>query len=241
MDRFDTSIDGGAGFDFLYIQDSVGVSLDVGAAHTEYNYGWLGNDTFDASTSATGVYLIGDAGADRLIGSSTNDYIFFDGLDFVDAGGGRDALFVYQGNGQPVTDTFVDAGGAHAEYVVGGGGNDVITNTGSTGAALFGGAGNDLFSGGTGNDFFTGGAGADSYNFFPDTPSPQLDAILDFENGVDVIVINSNTITSFAQINAFDNGVGGTTINFGGGYYLQLTGFAFAGLDASDFTFATLA
>ncbi|MGE0698749.1 MAG: hypothetical protein AB7O57_06610 [Hyphomicrobiaceae bacterium] len=237
IDHLDTSIRGGAGYDAVLVQDTTGTSLDVGAAEVEWVYGWTGNDTLDASSSTLGVALVGEAGADRLTGSAQTDYVYMDSLDTVDCGAGYDALIVYQGNGQAVTDTTVDAAALDAEWVLGGAGNDTLTNTGSAvSVALSGGAGDDTISGGLGNDYLFGNAGAD---VFVVTANAQFDAVLDFENGADRIDVAAAGFTTFAQVQAAASDIGGTStlLDLGSGNQLLLYGFAIGQLDATDIRF----
>ena len=237
IDHLDASVSGAAGYDSAFIQDATGTSLNLGAAQVEWVYGWTGNDTLDASTSSAGVSIVGEAGADSITGSAFNDYIYMDGQDTVDAGGGRDALVVYQGAGQPVTNTTVNVAAAQAEWVLGGAGNDTIFNTGSsTAATLSGGAGNDTITGGLANDRLYGNAGNDVFVVSSNT---QRDFVLDFQNGADRVDVRATSFTNFAQVQAAaaDNGFGSTVINFGAGNYMVLYNFAIGGLDASDFIF----
>jgi Ca2+-binding RTX toxin-like protein len=236
IDHEDTLTDAGAGYDVIFIQDLAGTTLNVGAAHAEWIYSWLGDDVLDASSSSVGVFMAGEAGADVLTGSAFDDIVFMDSLDTVDLGAGYDAMYVYLGTGQSVTDTVINAASAHAEWVKGGAGNDTIVNTGSSvGISLSGGDGNDTLTGGLGNDYLYGNAGADT---FVVTNNAQLDAALDFESGSDHINVHATGFISFAQIQAASSNAGASTlIDFGGGNQLLLYGFAIGGLNAADFVF----
>jgi Ca2+-binding RTX toxin-like protein len=235
IDHEDTLTDAGAGYDVIFIQDGTGASLNVGAAHAEWIYSWLGDDTINASTSAVGVFMAGEAGADNLIGSAFDDYIFMDSQDTVDAGAGYDALWVYLGTGQAVTDTTINAASAHAEWVKGGAGNDTIFNTGSSvSVSLSGGGGNDTLNGGNGSDYLYGNEGADT---FVVTTGAQLDAVLDFESG-DRVDVRAASFTTFAQLQAAASSAGASTlIDFGGGNQLLLYNISIGSLNAADFIF----
>jgi hypothetical protein len=238
IDHLDAVIDAGEGYDAIVIQDDTGTSLDVGAASAEWVYAWTGDDTLDASSSAAGVALVGEAGSDVLIGSAHNDYIYMDAFDTVDAGDGYDALFVYQGSGQGVVDTFIDVSAANAEWVLGGAGNDIITNLGDVdGVALSGGGGNDQLTGGLGNDYLYGNEGSDTFIV---TSNAQLDAILDFEVGVDKVDLGAiGGIVDFAGLVAASTESGGSTmLDLGGGSQLLLYGVPLASLSAGDFIFS---
>lgn len=236
IDHNDTLVDAGAGYDVIFIQDGTGTRLNVGAAHAEWIYSWIGDDVIDASSSSAGVFMAGEAGADILTGSAFDDIVFMDSFDTVDMGAGYDAMYVYLGTGQSVTGTTINAASAHAEWVKGGAGNDTIFNTGSSvSVSLSGGGGNDTLTGGTGSDYFYGNEGAD---LFVVTSNAQLDAVLDFASGSDHINVQATGFTSFAQILAASNDAGGSTlIDFGGGNQLLLYGFAIGGLNAADFVF----
>jgi Ca2+-binding RTX toxin-like protein len=223
------------------VQDATGANLNVGAAQAEYVYAWSGNDTLNAATAATGVTLIGEAGADSLTGSAFNDYVYFDALDTINAGAGRDALFYYQGTGQALANLNLNVAAANAEYVLTGAGNDTLFNTGSsTAVSLLGGAGNDTLTGGLGNDYFYGDSGTGNLgaDVFVVTNNAQSDVILDFANGADRLNVHNTGFTTFAQIQAAatDNGYG-AVINFGGGNSVTLYNFALGNLDASDIIF----
>ena len=240
MDHLDTA-NAGAGYDAAFIQDATGINLDVGAAQLEYVYAYTGNDTLNASTSTVGVALIGEAGADVISGSNFNDYVYFDGLDFINAGAGNDALFYYQGTGQALANLNLNVAATNAEYVLAGGGNDALFNTGSaTAVALIGGAGNDTLTGGLGNDYFYGDSGGGNLgnDVFVVTLGPQTDVVLDFSNGADRLNVHATGFTTFAQVQAAATASGASTIlNFGGGNTMTLYNFALGNLDASDIIF----
>ena len=236
-------VNAGAGNnDAVFIQDEGNFTFNVGAAQAEYVYGWLGNTVLDASTATVGVALIGETGADQLIGSAFNDFIYFDAQDtVVNAGAGSDALFVYQGVGQAVLNVTLNVAAAQAEYVIGGAGNDTLFNTGSaTAVALLGGAGNDTLTGGLNNDFLYGdlGAGNLGSDVFVVTNNAQTDVILDFTDGADKLNVHNTGFASFAQVQAAASASGPSTIiNFGGGNSVTLFAFALGSLDASDIIF----
>jgi Ca2+-binding RTX toxin-like protein len=239
IDRFDTSINAGAGFDAIFIQDNANFTLNVGATGAEWVYGWVGNNVLDASTAATGVTMVGEAGADQLIGSAFNDYLYIDSLDTqIDAGAGsNDALFVYVGSGQVATDTTINMATANAEWALGGAANDTLTNLGrNVSVTLSGGGGNDSLTGGLANDYLYGNAGVDT---FVVTSNTQFDALLDFANGQDLIDVQAlgldNTSLQAIIDAGFDNGAGSTILNFGSGNQLFLYNVAKAQIDTGDF------
>ena len=241
MDHLD-SINGGAGYDAVYVQDATGVNLNVGAAQAEYVYAYTGNDTLNASTSTVGVTLIGEAGVDVISGSAFNDYVYFDGFDFINAGNGYDALFYYQGAGQALANLNLNVAAANAEYVIAGGGNDnLFANTSTVAVALIGGAGNDTLTGGNGSDYLYGDSGAGNIgnDVFVVTLGAQTDVALDFANGADRLNVHATGLTTFAQVQAAASayGPGSTLLDFGGGNKMVLYNFALGNLDASDIIF----
>src|SRR5205823_791522 len=70
VDHFDTVYQGGAGTDYLVVQDTANGTYSIGSAGIEYAYGFTGNDTIDATGAATLVELHGGDGGDTLTGGS---------------------------------------------------------------------------------------------------------------------------------------------------------------------------
>lgn len=121
------NIDAGAGADILIVQDTRGVSLDLGVANIEGAAGGAGNDNFftssadavlvmagDGDDSVTGGEgddtLFGEAGDDAVKGAGGNDQLFGDvGNDRLDGGVGDDQL-----NGQAGDDVYVFSAGMDA-------------------------------------------------------------------------------------------------------------------------------
>ena len=242
VDHLDASINAGAGYDAVYVQDATGINLNVGAAQAEYVYAYTGNDTLNASTSTVGVTLIGEAGVDVISGSAFNDYVYFDGFDFINAGNGYDALFYYQGAGQALANLNLNVAAANAEYVIAGGGNDnLFANTSTVAVALIGGAGNDTLTGGNGSDYLYGDSGAGNIgnDVFVVTLGAQTDVALDFANGADRLNVHATGLTTFAQVQAAASayGPGSTLLDFGAGNKMVLYNFALGNLDASDIIF----
>ena len=242
IDHLDTTINAGAGYDAVYVQDTTGVNLNVGAAQAEWVYAYTGNDTLNASTSTVGVALNGEAGADVISGSAFNDYVYFDGFDFINAGNGYDALFYYQGAGQALANLNLNVAAANAEYVIAGGGNDnLFANTSTVAVALIGGAGNDTLTGGNGSDYLYGDSGAGNIgnDVFVVTLGAQTDVALDFANGADRLNVHATGLTTFAQVQAAASAYGpsSTLLDFGAGNKMVLYNFALGNLDASDIIF----
>ncbi|MCB1491341.1 MAG: DUF3616 domain-containing protein, partial [Rhodobiaceae bacterium] len=102
MDENDSIVDGGAGDeDRLIVQQlasaTVGVNIDVAAAHFEIAYGNFNDDTFDGSSATVALSLFGRQGQDVLLGGSANDRLYGDNNDtstgdILNGGQGNDYL-----------------------------------------------------------------------------------------------------------------------------------------------------
>jgi Ca2+-binding RTX toxin-like protein len=112
IDNNDTLVDGGEGWDTVYVDDTQGapaaLHLTLAGTNVEFVYGGMGNDVFDASGVSTGIEMWGQWADDVLIGGSGDDTLLGDewliggGNDILDGGAGNDWLD--GGNG---SDTFV--------------------------------------------------------------------------------------------------------------------------------------
>jgi Ca2+-binding RTX toxin-like protein len=233
-------LNGGNGYDAVYIQTVTGTTVNLASSLVEFVVGYSGNDTLNAVGSFVAVTLLGGDGADVLRGSSSSDYLYIDSFDtVVDAGGGnRDVVIVYNDtNGVTLNLTT-----AHAEYVIGGVGNDVFNATGSPlSVTIQGGAGADTITGGNGGDYLYGGTGADIFRV---TANAQFDAILDFvdaggaeDDRIDVRGLGANFDTLAEVLAATSDNSGTSVINFGGGNQLYLYQIAKTSLTADDFIF----
>jgi serralysin len=80
VDGNDT-FDGGAGIDWVIVENAVGTSLVIGNNGVEVAAGNIGNDTIDARTNSTGVVLWGNLGADHLYGGTGTDHYYGGGSD----------------------------------------------------------------------------------------------------------------------------------------------------------------
>lgn len=99
-DDLQADIRGGAGKDTVIVNDTRGVTLDLGAMEAEVAVGGFGDDTLSAG-AAVGVTLFGGSGADTLIGGSGNDTL--DGgasFDTVVYGGSQASYQVIHGSGE---------------------------------------------------------------------------------------------------------------------------------------------
>ncbi|MDF8334981.1 calcium-binding protein [Novosphingobium cyanobacteriorum] len=160
----------------------------AGGAGADILMGGAGNDTASYANASGGLTAslinpsanTGDAKGDvykqieNLTGSAFADKITgSDSVNTLSGGSGNDLLYGLGG-----TDTLY--GGTGWDQLFGGNNND----------RLFGGWGNDVLTGGAGYDKLTGGSGADKFVF--DAPSAASDTIMDFEHGIDKVVLSGS-------------------------------------------------
>ncbi|NYZ13126.1 hypothetical protein HL658_11220 [Azospirillum sp. RWY-5-1] len=186
IDAADTVVDGGAGFDTVYIRGTTGATLDMAAANVERVYGGAGGDVITAAGMAQGVTVTGGNGDDQITGSDFADYLSGGngndtlsggaGNDTLVGGAGTDALYGGEGNDRLVVDdvdTVIDGGAgfdtvtvrtsASFAIAMAAAGVEVV-NSGS-GADLIDGSGfttSVTISGGAGDDTLIGGSGNDT-------------------------------------------------------------------------------
>lgn len=119
-----------------------------------------------ADSKVPGIDARGNGRAEAIFGSNRDDALNgAGGADTLTGGDGHDRL----------------SGGAGDDRLEGGGGTD----------RLAGGAGADTLSGGAGPDVLAGGAGADAF-LFGVAENGSRDRILDFEPGLDRIVVDAS-------------------------------------------------
>ncbi len=90
----DSVIDGGAGFDSLFVWSDTGVTLDLTAASIEWVQGSVpGDDHLDGAGNTVNTFLYGWGGNDVLRGGAGDDYIAGGaGDDVLTGGAGNDTL-----------------------------------------------------------------------------------------------------------------------------------------------------
>ena len=90
----DSLIDGGVGFDSLYVWSSDGLTLDMTTASIEWVQGSVqGGDTLNAAGNTVDTFIYGWGGDDILTGGWANDYIAGGvGDDVLTGGAGNDTL-----------------------------------------------------------------------------------------------------------------------------------------------------
>jgi Ca2+-binding RTX toxin-like protein len=214
---------GGAGTEYLY--GGEGNDTLFGQAGVDFLFGEGGNDAVYGGTETDGIsggagndYVFGEGGTDYLFGDDGNDYVYGGAeYDFIYGGNGVDALF-----GEGGGDFLAGEGGT--DYIAGGDGNDYI----------YGGDGVDFLYGQAGNDTFAGGLGAPDA-FYHDGFVGGNDVVLDFEVGLDVVVLLGTGFGSAAQALANASFNGADTVLFtGGGASITLFNTNIASLNAGN-------
>lgn len=172
-----------------------------------------GDDDLSGDGSAEYVKLSG--GDDQYAGSGQQDKVNgANGNDDINGAGGDDRL----------------VGGFGDDKLSGGLGDDILSG-GAGDDTLAGGLGNDKLKGGLGNDRLKGGDGNDEFVF---TYLGGQDVIVDYEDGVDKIVLTGSGF----GIDSITQTAKGALISFDGGTSVLLLGISSAVLDASDFKFS---
>ena len=164
----------------------------IGGSNNDYLDGGNGQDLLIGHDGAD--TLFGSSGADALIGGAGDDGLDGGGDDDTLSGGsGNDFLSGDSGNDALVAQDGSDTlfGGDNDDTLDGGDGDDILEG-GEDNDILRGRNGEDELAGGLGRDFLTGGLGADSFTFRSTAETvvgANRDQILDFEQGVDLIVV----------------------------------------------------
>ena len=184
IDSLDTIIDGGEGRDIAIVSDDNGNVLDLSSAKIEVVFGGAGDDSFDASgiqlsadttSEMLGVVVHGNGGNDTLLGGAGDDVLSGgEGQDTIHGNDGDDLIIVdhddiYDGGvGVDVvryysdSDLTLNISDYNVEVVFAGQGNDVLSTSQESAAALYGEGGDDTLIGGLGGDWLAGGAGNDT-------------------------------------------------------------------------------
>ena len=163
-------------------------------------------------SGAAAIPIVGDEGADNLVGTEADDYISGgEGDDTITAGDGTNYVHGNEGD----------------DHITGGSGLDI----------LVGGEGDDTLDGGTGINFLHGGEGDDT---FVVQPGQMMTTIVDFTDGEDQIDLsNISGITGFDDLTITADG-DDVVINLSdhGAGSVRLENVAVSDLDADDFVFA---
>ncbi|WP_300440709.1 calcium-binding protein [uncultured Mameliella sp.] len=175
------AVRGGTGNDTLQGGDSA--DRLEGDNDADLLIGRGGDDVIDGAAGSD--MMLGGAGNDSMTGGNNNDTMNGNaGDDTMEGGAGNDILV-----GQDGSDLM--DGGALDDTMDGGNGDDILE--GDTGNDILRGrAGEDDLAGGLGRDFLTGGQDADVFVFrslSETVVGAMRDQILDFEQGLDNIVV----------------------------------------------------
>ena len=211
-----------------------------------------GNDTFFGGFGDDKI--VGGAGNDVMYGGAGNDVLIaLAGLDTLNGGDNDDSLYGGKDDDILNGDTGIDnirgnlgadqlSGGDNSDTLRGGGQNDILNGDGGN-DYLFGENHSDTLFGGAGNDSMTGGTGSGVFDGYTDTfiykdtadGGGGYDRIKDFENGIDLIDLQSFSFADFAAVQGISSNTGtGLRINFGGGDVLYVENFQYADFDAGD-------
>ncbi len=223
-DSGNNTLIGGGGNDLL--EGRGGNDLIGGNAGNDLILGGDGNDGLDAGAGSDRVF--GEAGNDTIVGDAGDDYLSGGtGNDFIRGGAEGDVLDGGQGD-----DTLVGEDGW--DHLRGGSGNDVL-DAGAGNDVLEGGSGNDVLSGEGGSDAMSGGSGADLFRF--GVADGMTDTVLDFEIGIDQILLATAASVGNVLASAQTTDGGSTIIDIAAGVgpttYVSLIGVT--GINASWF------
>jgi Ca2+-binding RTX toxin-like protein len=170
FDHLDTVVNGGGGFDFAYVHNALGVTVNLASQQLEAVFGGFFDDVLDASGMATTAYLLGNTGADQLTGGAGDDVVYYDNTDtIVQGGAGYNFAYAYNVGFSAVSVNLVTQ---QFDTAWGGFGGDTLDATGKASQVvlvgldgadtLAGGSANDTLSAGNGDDLMKGNAGSDT-------------------------------------------------------------------------------
>ena len=154
---------------------NAGANILIGGAGNDVLLGFAGNDS-----------LNGGAGADVMNGGMGDDTYFIDSVDDViveQAGEGRDTLFV--------SNSYILRESESIEVIVADGAAPIAIFGNSQDNIIYGKGGANSLDGREGNDVLIGLGGPDEFVFStPPSDSTNMDTILDFQVGIDRIVLD---------------------------------------------------
>lgn len=166
-----------------------------------------GHDRYVATAQNDTIY--GGSGEDDLRGGAGNDRLYGGKHgDFLLGNGGDDELYGQEEVDFLLGDSGNDtlSGGDSHDFLIGGGGNDTLT-AGEGSDRLVGESGDDVLIGSIGGDFMSGGDGADTF-LFQSAANSVNHFIVDFEQGIDSIVLSYPTPLTFIGNQPFSNTAG---------------------------------
>ncbi len=196
------------GGDRLYQRVLRGHDRIIGSAEDDELRGYGGDDRIRGGLGDDEIYggrgkdkLHGGLGDDDLFGEAGNDRLMGEaGEDFLEGGKGKDRLY----------------GGKEDDVLNGGDGKD----------DLLGGKGDDTLVGGLGKDKLFGGAGADTfeYNALEESMRRESDMILDFETGIDTLLISQSMAATVDELSFTEKGEMTFVRNLDTGFSLKVRG-----------------
>ncbi len=240
------TMDGGDGIDWLrYLESSDGVTVDLSLA-LQVSAGDADGDLISGYENVQGSDLSdvisGDDGANYILGFDGDDVISGGGgRDSIRGGAGADEMHggddvdTLQYNGSTagiIIDLNADESGLQSasggdaegdiisgfEIVLATDFDDVITGDAGRNI-LYGYDGDDILNGGDAKDALRGGAGADQFVFDTALADSNVDRILDFEAGLDMLILAGDIFVGLAygvlSADAFHLAAGGLAANAG--------------------------
>ena len=159
--------------------------------------------------------LFGGSGNDTLSGNAGNDIIVGnEDMDFLLGGQGEDLIFANKQNDVLMGDLGNDTlfGGMNEDVLFGNGNGDFLSGDlgndslfgGQGDDTLLGSDGDDFLSGDRGSDLLVGGAGGDRFVL---ASGQDPDVILDFEDGLDSLILTGELSFDRLTIAPIENGV----------------------------------
>ncbi|WP_272888609.1 beta strand repeat-containing protein [Stutzerimonas stutzeri] len=243
--RAGDSLYGDAGNDRFSFDEGANVTVASAAvvdggegSDTVYAWNGIGGGNVSLSDSAfanvTNVEMLTmDAGGTASVTLGTNANTAFAGGISVTNGVATGALVV---DGSAATIAISAMGGNNNDTLTGGAGDDVLVG-GAGSDELVGNSGDDFITGGQGADQLNGGAGSDTfvYRVTGDSTESQMDSIVDFEVGSDVIDLQGLVVGhSYSVFNGGSSFGGFADVKAAAQAQLQNDSWPFVGGDGTD-------
>lgn len=216
-----------------------GIERIVLSSFDDILHGTMNADTADGGDGHD--YLKGYGGDDVLFGGNGRDILNGGaGADLINGGNGRDWAYYSEAPSGVSVDLSMGAGlGGDAmgdvlvsiENIRGSNHADVLKGDNSANI-IYGSEGDDLLEGSGGNDVLSGGSGADRFVF---NEGDGHDRIIDFELGIDKIVISVNDV-DFGDMNIYTYN-GTSIIKYSDGGYIFMENVAIEDITESIFDF----
>lgn len=176
--------------------------------------------------STDNVYIVDNEDNQISDFDGGNDiFIGFDGSDTFVGGGGEDLVIGGAGNDRVIGGAGDDIlfSGTGNDYLAGGSGNDTLVGLFGNNK-LNGGVGDDMLIAGVGNNVLVGAEGSDKFIFTDKFGGHGTGKILDFEIGLDIIRINSDSVTSYADLSFTYDAKGNAVFTDGAELTVKLLG-----------------